>query len=184
MVSVVCVNAQEEASHFTFQFGAGFTQGAGRTGSYTDTGWNTTWGFGYNFNSYVGAMINVGDSQLGINSGTLANIGFHGGDINMLTATLDPVVHLTPNGRFDLYVTGGGGVFRRYQDVSAPTVAFFGATPISSSYSVVKPGVDIGVGVALGTRWHGKFYAEAKYDHMYNGFQHTDFLPVTFGFRW
>jgi hypothetical protein len=192
--SVVCMNAQEEVSHFTFQAGAGFTQGVGRTGTYTDTGWNTSLGFGYNFNSYVGALINLNDSQLGINSATLSNIGEPGGGINMLTATLDPVIHLTPHSHFDLYVTGGGGMFRRYQDFSAPALVpvsgfnhFFGfypATEILSSYSVIKPGVDVGVGVALGTKWHGKFYAEAKYDKMYNGLQHTDFLPVTFGFRW
>ncbi len=193
-VSVVGANAQEESSHFAFHIGAGFTLGVGRTGTFPDTGWNTSLGFGYNFNSYVGAMINVNDSTLGINSTTLSTIGVPGGNINMLTATLDPVIHLTPRSHFDLYVTGGGGMFRRYQDFSAPTVdavygfnhffGFYPATEILSSYSVIKPGVDVGVGVALGTKWHGKFYAEAKYDHMYNGFQRTDFVPVTFGFRW
>ncbi len=198
VASVAGLNAQEEGSHFSFQFGAGFTQGVGRTGTYTDTGWNTSVGFGYKFNQYVGAMIDINDSSLGINSTTLSNIGVPGGNVNMFTATLDPVIHLTPHGHFDLYVTGGGGMFRRYQDFTAPTVAgaygfnsFFGfyptlvpATTILSSYSVIKPGVDAGVGIAMGTKWHGKFYAEAKYYKMYDGFQHTDYVPVTFGFRW
>ena len=37
----------------------------------------------------------------------------------------------------------------------------------------------------MGAKWRGKFYAEAKYDHVFlNGFLHTDYLPVSFGFRW
>ncbi len=90
-------------------------------------------------------------------------------------------------------------LFRRYQAFTAPSVAtvygfvpFLGlyptavpATTILSSYSVNKPGVDVGIGFAVGTKWHGKLFAEAKYDRMfYNNYFHTDYLPVTFGYRW
>ncbi len=188
-----------EQSKFTFQAGGGFTQGVGRTGTYLDTGWNITGGFGFNFNSYFGALINVSDSGMGINSSTLGTIGVPGGDVNLLTATLDPIVHLTPKGHFDLYVTGGGGLFHRRQEFTTPSVTtaygfvpFFGfyptvvpVTQILSSYSVNKPGIDAGVGIAFGTKWHGKIYAEARYDRMfYNSSFHTDYLPVTFGYRW
>jgi len=41
------------------------------------------------------------------------------------------------------------------------------------------------MGVSLGTKWHVKFYAEARYHRMFLGNdRHTDLLPVTFGFRW
>jgi len=50
---------------------------------------------------------------------------------------------------------------------------------------VNKPGVDIGLGFAVGTKWHGKFYAQAKYDKIFLGvYYHTDYVPVTFGYRW
>jgi len=58
------------------------------------------------------------------------------------------------------------------------------ATQILSSYSVNKPDVDVGAGIALGTKWHGKFFAEAKYDRIFMGTFHTDYVPVSFGFRW
>ena len=109
-----------EQSPLTFQVGGGFTQGVGRTGTYLDTGWNITGGFGFDFNSHFGAMINVTDNGLGINSSTLGTIGVPGGDVNLLTATLDPLVHLTPKGHFDLYVTGGGGLFHRRQEFTTP----------------------------------------------------------------
>jgi len=196
--AAITLSAQE-TSKVAFQVGGGFTQGVGRTGTYLDTGWNVTAGVGYNFNQWVGAMVNVSDSSMGINSSTLGNIGVPGGDVNLFTATLDPIVHLTPRGRADIYVTGGFGLFHRNQEFTTPSVStaygfnpFFGfyptlvpTTSILSSYSVNKPGIDVGVGFAVGTKWHGKFFAEAKYNRMfYNSSFHTDYLPVTFGFRW
>lgn len=189
----------QEASHLTGQFGGGFTTGIGRTGTYLDTGWNITAGLGWNFNQYVGVLVDVSDSHLGINSTTLSNIGVPGGNVNLFTATLDPIIHLMPRNHVDVYVTGGGGLFRRNQEFTAPSAAtvygfnpFFGfypavvpSTTILSSYSVNKPGVDVGIGIAIGTKWHGKLFAEARYDRMfYNSYFHTDYLPVTFGYRW
>lgn len=197
-LAVVSLSAQE-TSHITGQVGAGFTTGVGRTGSYLDYGWNIGAGVGYNFNHWVGVQLNVTDSQMGINSTTLSGIGVPGGDVNLFTATVDSIVHLTPASHADIYVTGGYGLFRRNQEFTAPSAAtvygfnpFFGfypalvpTTTILSSYSVNKPGIDAGVGIAFGTKWHGKIFAEAKYYRMfYNENFHTDYLPVTFGYRW
>ena len=189
----------QEGSHITGQVGLGFTNGLGRTGTYLDYGWNVGAGIGYNFNHWVGLQLNANDSQMGINSSTLSGIGVPGGDVNMFTATIDPIVHLTPASHADIYVTGGYGLFRRNQEFTAPSVAttlgfypYFGFFPVNvptttilSSYSVIKPGIDAGIGVAFGTKWHGKLFAEAKYYRMfYNQDFHTDYLPVTFGYRW
>jgi len=189
----------QETGHMAFQVGGGFTTGLGRTGTYLDYGWNLGAGVGYNFNQHVGALININDSEMGINSTTLTGIGVPGGNVNMFTATLDPIVHLTPAGKADIYITGGGGLFHRNQEFTQPSAStafgfnpFFGfyptlvpVTQILSSYSVNKPGIDAGAGVAFGTKWHGKIFAEARYYRMfYNTSFHTDYLPVTFGFRW
>lgn len=126
-------------------------------------------GAGYNFSQYVGAMIDVGYNSFGIDSAVLNNLGFP-----------------------------GGGVYHRNQDFTAPTVAtitgfdpFFGFYPVNvptteilQSYSVTKPGIDAGAGIAFGTKWHGKFFAEARYHRIFIGNLHTDYIPVTFGFRW
>jgi hypothetical protein len=70
-----------------------------------------------------------------------------------------------------------------------PFFGFFSAevptTQVLSSYSVNKPGANIGAGIAFGTKWRAKVYAEARYNHIFmsNG-QRTDFVPVTFGIRW
>ncbi len=190
----------QEFSHFAFNVGAGFTTPVSDTGTRTDLGWNVRAGAGVNFSPYFGVLVNAGYNNLGINSSTLANIGVPGGRISVFSATLDPIVHLTPKRHFDVYVTGGGGLFHRYQEFTAPSVAvttgfdpFFGFFPIAlqanqvlASYSVNKPGIDAGLGVAFGSKWHGKFFAEARYNRIFMGdrFPDTEYLPVTFGFRW
>jgi hypothetical protein len=196
--SLGSVTAQE-LQRFSFDIGGGFSQPVGNTGRKLDEGWNVGGGFGVKFNPYLGAMIDVGYNSFGINSATLSRIGVPGGGVHIFSATLDPVVHLTPDGHFDVYLIGGGGIYHRYQDFTQPSFAtvtgfdpFFGffsanvpTTQILASYSVNKPGVDIGAGIALGTKWHGKFFAEARYNRIFMGRDwHTDYVPVTFGFRW
>lgn len=189
----------QETQHFTFNIGGGFTQTAGNTGRNLDNGWNIGGGVGYNFNPYVGAMIQTDFNRLGINSTTLNNIGFPGGDVHVFSATVDPIVHLNPHGHLDFYVIGGGGLYHRYQEFTAPSIAtvtgfdpFFGfysadvpSTQILASSSVNKPGANIGAGIAFGSRWRAKLYAEARYHHIFmsNG-QRMDYVPVTFGVRW
>jgi len=189
----------QEVQRFTIDFGGGFTEPVGATGRNLDIGWNVGGGAGINFNNYVGAKIDVAFNDFGINSGTLNAIGVPGGDVHIFSATLDPIVHLNPKGPVDFYLIGGGGIYHQYQEFTAPTTAtvtgfdpFFGFFPVNvaanqvlSSYSVNKPGVDGGAGVAFGTRWHVKVFAEARYNRIFmsNGY-HTDYVPVTFGFRW
>lgn len=198
LLFAVSLSAQE-TSPFSFQIGGGFTQPVGNTGRHLDEGWNLTAGGGLNFGPYVGAMIDLGYNSFGINSATLNNLGFPGGGLHVFSATLDPIVHVNPHGHVDMYITGGGGVYHRYQEFTQPSVAtvvgfdpFFGFFPaaipvnqVLASYSVNKPGVDIGAGFAVGTKWHGKFFAEARYNRIFMGNdRHTDYVPVSFGFRW
>lgn len=194
MAAVVSLSAQE-TSHFAFQVGVGFTEPIGRTGFYTDTGYNTSTGFGYNFNSYFGALINLNVTSIGVNSTTLSNIGVPGGNLNVFSATLDPIVHLLPHQKVDVYFTGGGGWYRREQIFVAPLLpavsggaSYFGLAPggaYGSSSSVNTPGVDIGMGIAVGSKWRGKYYAEMKYNKIFlGGPYHTDYENLTFGYRW
>jgi Outer membrane protein beta-barrel domain len=190
--------AAQETSRFGFNIGAGFTTPVGNTGRHLDGGWNLRAGAGYNFSPYVGAMIDVGYDSFGINSATLNNLGFPDGGLHVFSATLDPIVHLNPKGHVDVYLTGGGGLYHRSQEFTQPSIAvtsgfdpFFGFFPVAvpvnqvlSSYSVNKPGIDAGAGLAVGTKWHGKIFAEAKYNRIFMGNFHTDYVPVTFGFRW
>jgi Outer membrane protein beta-barrel domain len=193
------VMCAQEVPRFTFDFAGGFTQPVGNTGRQLDTGWNIQGGAGFNFSQWVGVMVQLDYNRFGINGATLSNVGFPDGDFNVFSATLDPIVHLTPRSHFDVYLIGGGGLYHRTQEFTQPSVAtftgfnpFFGfynaavpATQVLASYTVNKPGVNGGMGIALGTKWHGKFFAEARYHRIImSNYGHTDYVPVSFGFRW
>jgi opacity protein-like surface antigen len=189
----------QESPRFTFDVGAGFTESVGSTRSVLDkTGYNVDAGAGINIKHGLGVKLDLGYNYFGINGATLGAVGVPGGDVSMFTALINPVYHVGGIHHLDLYVTGGGGLFRQNQEFTAPALTrtffydpFFGfypgvgvGTQILSSYSVNKPGYDVGAGIEFGTKWHGKFFGEAKYEHMFNANSHTDIIPVTFGFRW
>lgn len=189
----------QETSRFTFGIGGGFTNPVGNSGRRLDEGWNIQGGAGYNFSPYVGALIQLDYNSFGINSATLNNIGVPGGDVHVFSATLDPIVHLTPHHHADVYLIGGGGIYHRNQEFTQPSSAtvlgfdpFFGffpatipTTQILAQYSVNKPGVNGGMGIAFGNKWKGKFFAEARYHRIFMGNdRHTDYVPVSFGYRW
>ena len=199
MVLLGTTLAAQETTRFTFDVGGGFTQPVGNTERHLDTGWNIKGGAGFNFNRWIGATVEAGYNRFGINAATLSNAGFPGGDIQVFSATLDPIVHLNPGRHFDLYLIGGGGLYRMNQEFTQPSVStvlgfdpFFGfytaavpTTQILSSYSINKPGVNVGAGFAFGTKWRGKFYAESRYNRILTGNnRHVDFVPVSFLFRW
>jgi len=187
----------QETPRFAVSAGAGFTTPVGRTGRNLDYGWNVAGGAGVNIIPWVGVMLDVGYTSMGVNNTALTNLGYAGGNLKVFSATLNPIVHITPHNHFDVYLTGGGGLYHRVQDFTQPTVVtgtvfnpFFGFFPVAfpaqrivASYSVNRPGIDVGMGVAFGSKWHGKFFAEARYNRIFIGSYHTDYVPVTIGFR-
>ena len=184
--------AAQETSGFSASVGAGFTTPVGNFGSNLDTGWNVRASAGWNFTNQVGANLNFGFDHMGFNSSVVTSQGVGGGYNDVFSATLDPIIHLTPHGPVGLYITGGGGFFHDYQAFTNPGVAvvpgfFFPyVTPaniVVSSYSTNKPGIDAGAGIEFGHRWGGKFFAEARWDRIFLNNYHMDFVPVTFGFR-
>ena len=62
--------------------------------------------------------------------------------------------------------------------------SFFGTPQMLSSYTVNRPGVDAGVGISFAPVWHGKFFAEVRYNRIFVGANDTVYVPATFGFRW
>jgi opacity protein-like surface antigen len=197
LLMLSAVSAQETPP-VAFNVGGGFTQTLGGTGQRLNNGWNLDGGLGYNISPYVGLMGQFNFNQFDINTATLNALGFPGGDVSLWSLTLDPIVHAHPRGPVDVYFIGGGGLYHRRQEFTQPTTAiftgfdpFFGFFPIAvpanqvlTSYSVNKPGINGGMGVAFGTKWHVKVYAEARYHRMIFGDRHMDYLPVTFGLRW
>jgi hypothetical protein len=195
-MAVTSVFAQ---SIFTGYVGAGPSVPINPIGSRLDPGWNISAGAGVS-GRYVGVMLDFMYNDLGINSNSLAQYGAPGGSTRVWAFTLDPVVHLAPReGPVDFYITGGGGIYHRTVEFTAPAIAtvtafdpWFGFFPVNiatnqviGSYGVYKAGVDGGAGVSfkLGSS-HLKAFAEARFHHMFTNRVDTNLLPVTIGLRW
>ena len=187
----------QETSHFAWDLQAGFTTNAGSTGRNVDLGWNVGAGAGYNLNTHIGALVQFDFNQNGINSTTLSNLGYPGGNVHVWDFSLDPIYHFTPAGPIDFYVTGGGGIYHYTQQFTVPTVTtftafnpFFGfyqagipTNEVVNSYTVNRPGFDIGAGFAFGSKWHTRFFAQAKWQRVLFENGHYDMIPVSFGAR-
>lgn len=199
LAAVLALGAMAQESRFTFGVGGGFTEPRGSVGSRVDRGWNVTGNAGVNFNRWVGGVVDVGFNRFGMNSTTTQTFGVPDGNVRIFSATLNPIIHLSPGRYADVYLIGGGGVYHTTQQFTAPSSAvvpvfdpFFGfynavvpATQVLSSSSLTKPGINGGIGFAVGTRWKAKVFAEARYHRIFRGNdRYLDYIPVSFGLRW
>ena len=193
--------AAQTTSRFNFHVGGGFTEPVRYTDGRLDTGFNVEAGAGVNLAPHLGVMAEFGFNQLALNQTVLSAAGVPGGNARLYSVTLDPIVHLNPRGRFDVYGVGGGGFYRRTIEFTAPTVTtvtafdpFYGvffptqvpATAVLNSFTQNKSGVNVGGGVAIRVKADSntKFFAESRYHYIYTSPIRTSVLPVTFGLRW
>ena len=196
VVGVASLGAQE-APKVAFSAGAGFTTPVTAAANNLDTGWNVRAGVGIYFSREFGVNLDLGYDSMGVTTSVLNNLGYHGGNEDIFSATLNPIIHLNAHGPVGVYITGGGGFYHDYQNFTQPAIIhgvgfnpFFGVYPyvgtanvVVSSYSVNKPGIDAGLGLEFGHKWGGKFFAEARWNRIFIGDYKVDFVPVTFGFR-
>ena len=194
--------AAQNTSKFIFEVGGGATEPVRHnTENRLDTGFNFLVGGGVNLAPAFGVVAEFGYNQLGINSHVLQGMGVPDGSGRIYSLTLNPVVRFNPRGRFDAYLTGGGGYYRRTVEFTEPTVItvtafdpFFGvffpadipAHTVLGSFTQNKGGLNAGAGVSVRVRGDSdaKFFAEARYHYMFTTPVATTYLPVTFGFRW
>lgn len=189
-------------NQFAFNVGGGIQEPYLTTKSNLSLGWNAQGGFGYNFTRHLAIMAEIEYDQFRITDKALATLGtpqpYPGGHLRNESITIDPVWHFHPKGNWDFYAIGGGGAFDRTQSLTRPTVAtatgtnpFFGfnspgypSSVMPLTYSIHKPGLDVGFGVSMTVIYNIKLYAEAKYIHTFEGsLGHMDYMPVSIGVR-
>lgn len=193
--------AAQNTSPFSFNIGGGFTEPAYHTGDRLDRGFNLNAGVGFNFVPQFGLNAEFGYNQLGVNAASLLTAGAPDGMARIYSATLNPMIRFNPHGRFDMYLTGGGGYYRRTVEFTQPAIGnitvfdpFFGGffnAPVQTnqvigSFVQNKMGWNAGAGVTFRVKAdsNAKFYAESRYHYIYTTPRRTTVLPVTFGFRW
>jgi opacity protein-like surface antigen len=166
-----------------------------------DRGYNIGAGVGANLTDRFGLMVDFTFNDFGINRSTLDQLQVPDGHTRIWGLTLNPIVYLAPSeSTVNFYITGGGGLYRRTIEFTQPAVQtitafdpwwgyFYPANVptnlVLGSFSVMKGGLNGGAGltVRLGSS-NVKLFAEARYHHMFTPQIDTNFVPVTFGFRW
>jgi hypothetical protein len=198
-------------SHLAFEAGAGFTAPIGNTAHGWETyGYNIRVGGGWNFTKHIGALIEYQWNRDKIPGSTLTALananGLNqplGGNVNVWSFTIDPIIYLPVSHSFGGYVTGGGGFYRKVTNFTQLFLGescyyycyidYFPSTVAHSSSN--QGGLNIGLGgywKAFGEDSNAKLYTEVRYvwvdspvaspkDPYGSGTQST--IPVTFGIR-
>lgn len=194
---------QSRWSHMAFEAGGGFTAPVGNDTRYYDTwGYNITVGAGWNFSKRFGALIEYQFNKNKIPGTTIAAVGAQGGNINTWSFTIDPIIYQPITRTTGVYVTGGGGFYRKVTNFTdlVPTqvcyyFCYYGYAPVTvAHFSSNQGGVNIGGGFywkAFGEDSNAKLYAEARYlwvdspraTTTTNGEGTEGLIPVTFGIR-
>jgi opacity protein-like surface antigen len=194
------LKAQDFPRDFTVAVGAGFSFPIDPLASRTKTGFNFTASGGPRFNPRLSLTLDFSlhymNAQNALHS-VLNNIPVSfGSEVRVWSLTVNPNYEFIRQERFSSYATGGYGLYNRKLLLAAPGLIpgvacddFFDACISNSTQSIVvngdlnpyKGGYNVGGGVNFGS--HVKFFAEARYHHMFTN-RPTEIIPLTFGIRW
>jgi hypothetical protein len=108
--------------HLAYEIGGGFNAPAGSK-DYITWGGNFTGGVGYRFNPKISVLMEyqfIGDK---IPGKLIAEAGATGGHAHIWSLTAAPVLDLFPKSSNDVYLTGGGGFYRKVTSFTDPTQA-------------------------------------------------------------
>lgn len=199
-------------SHLTFEAGGGFNAPTPDTSPYLTWGGNLTVGAGYRFNPYLSLLAEYQFIDSKLPASVIAPTGADGGHAHIWSFTLAPVVDLFPKRTNSIYITGGGGFYRKVTSFTNIVPAeycdyYYGYCYIGSESQVVghfssnQGGWNVGMGYTRklgGSDSKMKLFAEARYLDVLtpevtasaNGLPVTSIgadtiiIPVTFGVRW
>jgi len=172
-------------------------------GPFLTYGGNFTGGLGLRFSprfSLLGEYQFMDDKLPG---SFIALVGTQGGNTHIWSLTLDPVIDLFPKSVNSVYVTGGGGFYRKVTNFTVPVQGeecyyycyTVGENETIYHFSSNQGGANLGLGYTHrlgGTYGDGqmKLYAEARYVWIdtpplssYDGTGRTEVIPVTLGLR-
>ncbi len=196
-------------SRMAFEAGAGFN--APLSDGIT-WGGNLNVGAGLRFNQRLSGLIEYQFIHDKLPGELIGQVGATGGYANIWSFTVAPVVDLFPKSANDIYITGGGGFYRKVTSFTDPQLSQFCyyyycgvgvVNVVVGHFSSNQGGWNIGAGYQrrLGGMYNDsrmKLFAEARYLDVLtpatsiapNGLgvaavgANTKLVPVTFGVRW
>ncbi|MGA8672404.1 MAG: hypothetical protein WB679_21190, partial [Terracidiphilus sp.] len=100
-------------SHMTFAAGGGFNAPTTDSSPYITWGGNLNVGAGYRIDPRVSVLAEYQFIDDKLPGALIAETGATGGNAHIWSFTLDPVIDLAPKRTNDVYITGGGGFYRK-----------------------------------------------------------------------
>lgn len=114
---------QRTFNSLAFEVGVGAVAPTDKT--YITWGGNFTVGGGVNFNKRFALLAEYQFMSNKLPGAIIAETGANGGHAHIWSLTLDPVVSLFPHSENDIYVTGGGGFYRKVTSFTNPQLSYF-----------------------------------------------------------
>jgi len=193
-------------SHLTFEAGGGANAPSRGSSRYITWGGNVTVGAGYRFTPHFSLLTEYQFIDDKLPAAIISPTGANGGNAHIWSFTLDPVIDLFPHRRDDIYVTGGGGFYRKVTNFTDPVLVeycdyfFCGITTqnqVVGHFSSNQGGWNAGLGITHRVTGPVKVFAEARYlqidtpavNSQPNGLgatrlaAETKLIPVTLGVR-
>jgi hypothetical protein len=188
-------------SRLTFEGGGGFNAPIGNDQPFITWGGNVTVGGGLRLQKHISVLAEYQFMDNKLPGSLIADAGAQGGHAHIWSLTLDPVIDFFPSRKNDVYVTGGGGFYRKVTSFTDPEEVeecFYFCTVgtenvVVSHFSSNQGGANFGIGFTrkLGGDEHLKAFAEVRYLWIdtpaigeTDGLGKTELIPVTFGIRW
>ncbi len=191
-------NYESRTSHIAFEGGFGFSVPVGNDTTFSQAaitngdlspsealGYGLTLGGGWNFSKKFGALLEYQFLRQGMASdylnalnaaegtGSSSSGGTSiGGNINTWSLTIDPVYYLPVNHKSGVYVTGGGGFYRKVTNFTSPVqeCGYYGfcydVAETIDHFSSNQGGFNVGAGFyhkVFGEDSNGKLFAEVRY---------------------
>ncbi len=110
-------------SHLTYEAGGGANAPTNDSSPFITWGGNFTGGVGYRVDPRVSVMAEYQFIDDKLPGALIAETGANGGHAHIWSLTLDPVIDLFPKSSNSVYVTGGGGFYRKVTSFTDPEPA-------------------------------------------------------------
>jgi hypothetical protein len=207
--------AQEEAQQpggwrhnafrsLAFEAGAGANSPIGNDTPVITWGGNYTVGGGVHFSKRFSLLAEYQFIDDKLPGSLISDANAQGGNAHIWSLTLDPAIDLFPKRSNSVYVTGGGGFYRKLTSFTDPEeveecfyyCGIFVENAVVGHFSSNQGGANVGLGFThrLGGTYgdgNAKLYAEARYLFVNtpginesDGLGTTELIPITLGVRW
>ena len=187
-------------NHLAFEAGGGINAPIGNDNPFITWGGNFTVGGGLRLQKHISVLAEYQFIDDKLPGGLIADAGAVGGHAHIWSLTLDPVIDLFPSRANDMYVTGGGGFYRKVTTFTDPVeveecyyFCVVGTEDVTvSHFSSNQGGLNFGVGLThrFNPDSNMRVFAEARYVWINtppigqrDGLGTTGLIPVTVGLR-